>query len=53
MGDEVMTENDERLWELIKNKIGEPLEKLFYELSIEDRKKVFPKLICEFVEANY
>ena len=44
---------DDELWRLIEKYLKEGLEELWDELTPEERRRVFPNLILEVVEANY
>ena len=45
--------NDDELWNLVERLLMSPCEDLWDELEPEERRRVFPKLIAEFVEANF
>ena len=45
--------SEEMLWILLENELSDGLDAIWDMLSPKQRKKVFPKLITEFVEANY
>lgn len=45
--------NDDELWKTVETYLDNALAELWDNLPVEDLRKVFPKLIFEYVEANY
>lgn len=44
---------DDEILTIIENYLSEPMETLFCDLPVEERKEAFLRLIYEWLESNY